>query len=387
MLHQKHWTALALVLCLMLVVMGCAKKEKTPYKVGAIFAITGPASWLGEPERNTVKMIVEEINQADGINGHPLELIIEDTAGDPTNAVNAVNKLIEQDSVLAIIGPSRSGTSLAVNTIAEEKQVPLISCAAAAKIVEGRKWVFKTPQRDDHAVIRILEHAQESGISKIAIITGTTGFGVQGRMQLKELAAGMGIEIMADETYGPADTDMTAQLTKIKESGAGAVVNWSIVPAQAIVPKNMKQLQMDIPLYQSHGFGNIKYVEAAGEAAEGVLFPAGRLLVADTLPDGHPQKALLVKYKNDYEARFSPDKVSTFGGHAYDALHLVVEALNNVGPDRAKVRDAIEARQGFVGTGGIYNFSPDDHTGLTKDAFEMLTVKDGQFARVVDAQP
>ena len=386
MLQHKSLVALGLALCLLLAFMGCAK-EKAPYKVGAIFAITGPASWLGEPEKNTTEMIVEEINKAGGIKGHPLKVIIEDTAGDPTNAINAVNKLIELDSVLAIIGPSRTGTSLAVAPICEENRVPLISCAAAASIVEGREWVFKTPQRDDHAAMRILEHAKETGISKIAIITATESFGVEGRQHLKRLAPGLGIEIVADETYGPSDTDMTAQLQKIKESGAGAVVNWSIVPAQAIVPKNMKQLQMSIPLYQSHGFGNIKYVEAAGEAAEGVLFPAGRLLVAETLPDADPQKAVLTAYKRAYETRFAPDKVSTFGGHAYDALHLVVGALKKVGPDRAKIREAIERTRGFVGTGGVFNYSAEDHTGLGKDAFEMLTVKDGKFARAKGVQP
>jgi len=383
MLHHKSLVALVLVLCLVLAAIGCAG-PKTPYKIGAIFAITGPASWLGEPERNTARMIAEEINQAGGIDGHLLELIIEDTAGDPTNAMNAVNKLIEKDNVLAIIGPSRTGTSLAVAPICEENEVPLISCAAAASIVEGRRWVFKTPQRDDHAAIRILEHMRDAGIEKIGIITGTTSFGIGGREQLKKYAPEMGIEIIADETYGPDDADMTAQLQKIKESGAQAVVNWSIVPAQAIVPKNMKQLGMDIPLYQSHGFGNIKYVEAAGEAAEGVLFPAGRLLVAETLPEAHPQKAVLMEYKTRYEERFSPDQVSTFGGHAYDALHIVVGALKKAGADRAKIRDAIETTQGFVGTGGIFNYSADDHTGLTKDAFEMLIVKDGKFARAKD---
>lgn len=386
MLHRKSLVVLGLVLCALLFVLGCAK-EKTPYKVGAVFAITGSASWLGEPERNTTQMIVDEINKAGGIDGHRLDVIIEDTAGDETNAINAVNKLIEKDSVLAIIGPSRSGTSLAVGAIAEERQVPLISLAAAARIVEGRKWVFKTPQRDDHAVIRILEHIKASGIGKIAIISGTDSFGIEGREQLKKHAPEFGIEVIADETYGPEDADMTAQLQKIKESGAGAVVNWSIVPAQAIVPKNMKQLQMSIPLYQSHGFGNIKYVEAAGEAAEGVLFPAGRLLVADMLPDDHPQKKVLVDYKNAYEKRFSPDKVSTFGGHAYDALHMLVNALKKAGPDRVGIRDALESTQGFVGTGGVFNMSADDHTGLTKDAFEMIVVKNGKFAVAQDVQP
>lgn len=356
-----------------------ASAKKEPYKVGAVFAITGPAAWLGTPERNTVKMIEEQINMSGGINGHPLEIIVEDTVGDPTRAVTAVKKLITRDKVLAIVGPSRSGTTLAVIPIVEEAKVPLVSCAAAeAIVVPVKAWVFKTPQKDSDAAVRIYECMKERGISKIAIITGTTGFGDQGRKQLKKLAPEFGITIVADETYGPKDTDMTAQLTKIKASEAQAVVNWSIVAGQVIVAKNMRQLGMKIPLFQSHGFGNIKYAQMAGEAGEGIIFPCGRLLCVDTLPDNHPQKKVLAKYKKEYEAKYNED-VSTFGGHAWDALQIIIAALKAVGPDRAKIRDYIENTKNFVGTGGIFNFSPEDHNGLNKEAFEMLTVKNRKF--------
>ncbi|MEA1926572.1 MAG: ABC transporter substrate-binding protein [Candidatus Auribacterota bacterium] len=368
----------------LLVPAGVAGEELEEYKVGAVFAITGPASWLGEPERNTALMIEEEIDKAGGINGHPLKLIIEDTVGDATRTVNAVKKLINSDQVCAIIGPSRSGCTLAVVPIMQEARVPLISCAAAESIVLGKdgtqnKWIFKTPQKDSHAAEKIFEDMKSKGISRIAILSGTTGFGAQGRKQLIKLAPAWGMEIVADETYSPKDSDMTVQLTKMKGNNPQAIVNWSIVPAQAIVCKNMQQLGMDIPLYQSHGFGNIKYVEAAGEAAEGTLFPCGRLLVVDYLPEDNPQKKLLAAYKKDYEDRFK-EKVSTFGGHAYDSLRLVIEALKAVGPDRAKIREYLENKKDYVGTGGIFVFSPEDHNGLTREAFEMITVKDGGFA-------
>jgi len=135
-----------------------------------------------------------------------------------------------------------------------------------------------------------------------------------------------------------------------------------------------------VPLYQSHGFGNIKYVQAGGEAINGTLFPCGRLLVADVLPDNHPQKKLLVEYKTDYETRYK-EPVSTFGGHAYDAVLVLTEAIRKAGePDSEKVRNALEHLKGIVGTAGIFNFSPEDHNGLGLDSFEMLTVIDGQFA-------
>jgi branched-chain amino acid transport system substrate-binding protein len=358
--------------------------EAESYKIGAVFAITGPASWLGEPERNTVVMVAEMINSDGGINGVPIELVIEDSVGDETKTVNAIKKLINSDKVLAIIGPSRSGTTMAVIPIIEKAEVPLISCAAAEPIVKPvKKWVFKTPQLDSHAVERIYGHMRDHGIKKIALMSGTTGFGAAGREQLRNLAGDFGLTIVADETYGPADTDMTPQLTKIRGTDAEALVNWSIVPAQVIVAKNMRQLGMDIPLYLSHGFGNIKYVKAAGEAAEGIIFPAGRLLAADTVSGSHPQKKVLMEYKKLYEDKYN-EPVSTFGGHAWDAMWILSEALKKAGADKAAIRDAIENISGFAGTGGIFNYSASDHTGLTKEAFEMLTVKNGQFVVLKD---
>ncbi|MCF8111073.1 MAG: ABC transporter substrate-binding protein [Desulfobacteraceae bacterium] len=356
-------------------------EQKEAYHIGGVFSITGSAAWLGEPERNTVKMIAEEINAKGGINGHKLVLHIEDTQGSNTRAVNAVRKLIKKDKVCAIIGPSRSGTSLATVPVVEKAEIPMLSCAAAASIVnppEERRWVFKMGQNDSDAVRRIYEHMKKNGIKKIGILTGTTGFGDAGRSQLKELADKYGIEIVADETYGPGDTDMTAQLIRIRKTDAKAVVNWSIVPAQSIVPKNMKQLNMQILLYQSHGFANHKYAEAAGKAAEGSIFPSGRIMATETVPEDHPQKKVLEAYKKAYESTYN-EKVTTFGGHAYDAIWIIAKALEKVGDDDPeKIRNAIENME-FVGISGIFNFSKDDHCGLDKDDFEMITIKDGKF--------
>lgn len=371
------------VLCLFAFSCGQNQESTTasntgPIKIGAIFAVTGPASFLGEPEKNTAMMIVEKVNEAGGINGRQIELIVEDCEGDDTKAKIASDKLIKK-GVCAIVGPSRSGTTMAVIPVMEENEIPLFSCAAAEAIVNPvKKWVFKTPQKDSDCVIRIFEDMKSKGINNIAIITGTTGFGQQGREQLQKIAPEMGIEIVADETYGPTDTDMTAQLTHIRGTDAQAIVNWSIVAAQSIVPKNVKQLNITIPLYQSHGFGNIKFVEAAGDAANGILFPAGALLAAETLPDSHPRKQLLVDYQNDYKAQFGGD-ASTFGGHAYDGTSMIIDAIKAVGDDPALIRDYIENLQGFDGTAGTFNMSPEDHNGLTKDAFEMIQVKDGKF--------
>jgi len=379
----------AFVVVSMVVLAGCKKKEEAeigppppvPYKVGAVLDVTGKAAWLGEPEKKTVEMVVRQVNAAGGINGHPLMVIVEDNASEEATAVIAMKKLVDSDKVCAVIGPSQSGTTLAVVPIAMEKKVPLISCAAAARIVQPaaeKFWVFKVPQMDSDCVRRIYDYMKEKGWTKAALITVTDGFGSAGREQLKTIAKEYKIEIAADETYLPTDTDMTVQLTKIKNTEAQALISWSIAPGQSTVIRNARQLGLTIPLFQSHGFGNIKYVQAAGEAADGVLFPAGKLLSVEDVPDADPQKKVLVQYKKDYESEYK-EPVSTFGGHGYDALNLVIDALKAVGPNRAKIRDYIENRKGFIGTAGVFNFSPTDHCGLDKTAFVMYTVKGQKF--------
>ncbi len=355
---------------------------KEPYKIGAIFAVTGAASFLGEPEKNTAVMLMDQINKAGGINGHPLEIIIEDSKSVESDAVLAAKKLLEKDNVLAIVGPSTTGESMALIPIMNEAKTPLISCAAGYGItnpVEERYWIFKTPQHDLSAVQAIYNHMKKTGIKKVGIITISTGFGDAGRKALLDEAPKFGITIVADERYGPKDSDMTTQLTKIKASGAEAVINWSVGPGQVIVTKNWHDLKLGIPLYQSHGWGSKKNIELAGKAAEGVIAPLGRLVVWDKLPDKHPQKALLKKYETDYKERFKTEP-GTFGGHAYDAIMMVVEALKNVGPNKAKIRDYIENNiKNWPGTGGIFNMSPKDHCGLDMTAFEMVVVKNADW--------
>ncbi|RUM34438.1 MAG: branched-chain amino acid ABC transporter substrate-binding protein [Desulfobulbus sp.] len=349
-------------------------------KIGAVFAVTGGASFLGGPEARSAQMVVDEINKAGGINGSKLELIIKDSGANPEKAISFAKQLIEEDKVLAIIGPSTSGETMKLKKIAEQGKTPLISCGAAEVIVNPvAKYVFKTPQKDSFAVKKIYGEMKNLGITKIAVVAGNTGFGKAGKAQLVKAAPDFGIEVVAAETYDKKATDLTALVAKLMANkDIQAVVNWSIVPAQAIIAKNMRQAGWDVPLFQSHGFGNIKYVEAAGAAAEGIIFPAGRLLIADSLADSNPQKSLLLKYKNDYESKYK-EAASTFGGHGYDAMTILATAIGNGGTDRDKLRDAIENIKNLAGTGGVFSFSAEDHNGLDIESFVMLTVKDGKF--------
>lgn len=349
-------------------------------KIGGIFSITGPVSNVGDPEAKTARMLVDKINAQGGIAGRKIELCMEDDQGNETQAVNAANQLIKQ-GVVAIIGPSRSGTTLAIADLCNQKEVPLISCAAAAVITDPvRPYVFKTAPKDSDAAEIIFDHMTRHGIKRIGLLTDNTSFGQEGLTQMKKvLPKYPGLEIVAETSFGKDDSDLRPQLSKIQAAGAEAVVGWSILQGQSIMLKNAKTLGLTLALYQSHGFANIEYVKAAGEAAEGVFFPASRILVAEQLPDDNPLKKALVEYKTAYETTYKAD-VCTFGGHVYDALYMIADAIEKKGADRKAIRDHLETIQDFKGTAGVFNLSPTDHTGLTKEAFEMLTVKNGAFA-------
>jgi branched-chain amino acid transport system substrate-binding protein len=369
-----------------LVVQAGAALAAEPIRVGAIVSATGPASFLGEPERNTLLARAQAVNDAGGLLGRPLEVVILDDETDVNKAVLAADRLLKMENVVAVIGPTVSGNTLAVAPKFEAAKVPLISCAAAEKIVRPvSPYVFKTAQSDRLAVARILSHARARGFRKLAILTVSDGYGQAGREVLKETIPAGGFELVADEVYGPKDTDMTAQLTKIKGTAPEAIICWGTNPGPAVVAKNRVQLGLTTPLFMSHGVASAKFLELAGEAAEGLLLPAGKLTVADQLAAGDPQKELLRDYARSYQERFNVP-ASAFGGYAHDALALVVEAVRAGGDaSPAAIRDNLERVKGFAGVSGVFDFTPQDHNGLDETAFVMVTITGGDFRLLDDA--
>lgn len=353
-----------------------------PIKIGAIFALTGPASSLGEPEGETARMLQDQINAEGGIDGRPIEILIRDTKGDETEGLAVTRELIDRENVVAIIGPSRSGTTLGIIETIQQAEIPLVACAAASKITDPvKEWVFVTPQNDADAVARIYGYLNAEGIDKIALMTSSDGYGIAGLEQLQVQAGQAGIEIVANEEFTDKDTDMTAQLTKIKGTDAGAVICWGIGPAPALIAKQMNQLGLTMPLIQSHGVANKRFIEAAGDQAEGVILPAGKLLVAEQLPDDDPQKELLVTYAQQFEERYGKE-ADTFGGHAWDAVMLVVNAIRENGAEPAQIREGLENTTDFVGIGGTFNFSAESHYGLSPEAFVMVRIENGDWTLI-----
>ncbi|MDJ0936297.1 MAG: ABC transporter substrate-binding protein [Kiloniellales bacterium] len=353
-------------------------------KIGSVLAVTGPASFLGDPEEKTLKMYVEKINAEGGVLGEKLELVIYDDGGDAKKSRTFATRLIEEDEVVAMVGGSTTGATMAMVPLFEEAEIPFISLGGAVVIIEPVKdFVFKTPHTDRMACEKIFEDMKARGISKIGMISGTGGFGKSMRGQCQDVAGNYGIEVIADETYGPKDSDMTPQLTNIKNAaGLQAVVNPGFGQGPAIVTRNYAQLGIAVPLYQSHGVASKSYIELAGEAAEGVRLPAAALLVAEKLPDSDPQKKVVSDYKAAFEAKWN-QPVSTFGGHAYDGLFLLVEAMKRAGSTDGKaVRDELRKTKGFMGTAGLVNMSDSDHLGLDLSAFRMLEIRNGDWTLV-----
>jgi len=364
-----------------------AGAQPEPIRIGAFLSVTGPAAFLGDPEQKTLELYVEKVNAAGGVLGRKLQLYAYDSAGDAEKARAYVKRLIEQDKVDALVGGSTTGETMAAVPLAEGAGIPFISLAGAVVIVEPvKKWVFKTPHTDRMACEKIFTDMRSRGAARVALISGAGGFDRSMRAECLKVAASAGVQIVADESYGAGDSDMTAQLAKIKAiPGVQAVLNAGFGQGPAIVTRNYRQLAIGAPLYQSHGVASKQFVKLAGDSAEGVRLPAAALLVADTLPDADAQKKVVTAYKRDYEARFKQE-VSTFGGHAYDGLMIVLDAMRRAGTtDKGRVRDAIEATRGYVGTGGVVNMSAQDHMGLDLTAFRMLEVRSGDW-KLVDSR-
>lgn len=333
-------------------------------------------------------MYVDDINAKGGVNGQKLQLVVYDDGGDANNARTFATRLVEEDKIDAMVGGTTTGSTIAMIPVFEDAQIPFISLAGAIQIVEPvHKWVFKTPHTDRMACEKIFADLKQRHLTTIALISGTDAFGKSMHDQCVAVAPKSGIAVTYEESYGPRDSDMTPQLTNIRNrADVQAVVNTGFGQGPAIVTRNYRQLGISIPLYESHGVASKQYIDLAGPAADGVRLPAAALLVADKLAADDPQKPVVVAYSRAYQQK-TGQAVSTFGGHAYDGLMILVQAMQRAkSADKAKVREEIEKTKGYIGTGGIVNMSPTDHMGLDLSAFRMLEIKNGDWTLVTDAK-
>jgi branched-chain amino acid transport system substrate-binding protein len=379
---------LLIALTAALVVPAATTLAAEPIKLGAFFALSGPAANIGTPTKLVAEMVVDKINKEGGINGRPLELVLGDTESDPAKAAVIAKKFIFQDKVAAIIGPTSTGEGMNVKKIVEEAGIPTVMTVGGDPVIMGGeklgtfKFVFKSPQRSSTAVKKLYGYLKAKGMTKVALMPDSGGFGKDGANWLKSIAPEFGITFVAEEAYGPADTDMTAQLTKIKNAAPQAIISWTISPAGAILAKNMAQLGLNIPLFQCHGLPDPKYIELAGKGAEGNRMPATKLMTWSTLPDSDPQKKVIAEFVRLYNDVYKFDKqfpINTHSGYAWDAIMIVANAMKKAGTEPAALRDAIEATKGYVGVSGVYSLTAEDHNGLDVDSMVVVEVKGGKF--------
>ena len=391
MVRTRRYGVAALLTALVLALAACSEEEPSssqgggtsgPIKVGVVLDITGAGASLGVPERKTLELLAKQANDGGGVNGRQLQLIIEDNQSDEATAAKAMNKLISQDQVDLVIGATRTGTSLAMKPIAESSKTPMISLAANKKIVDGATWVYKTAQNDQVVLENMIDLARQRGWKTIGLARDASAFGEGVEETLTQLGSGDGIKVVRTEKFAPDATDFTAQMVNLREAGADVNIIWGIPPAVALAQKAYRQLGIKAPVLQSHGIGNQVFLETAGASADGLIAPLGRLLVADQLPADDPQKQVLERFIDTYSGAYGGERPSTFAGHAYDAFQLAVEAFKAAGTDKQRVRDHLEQVKALPLITGVFTMTPQDHSGLTKDALVLVTV-DGQKWKLV----
>lgn len=359
-----------------------SSSDSGPIKIGAVLDITGVGASLGVPEQNTLKMLAEQLKAEGGINGRDVELIILDDQSTEDGAAKATAKLIESEGVDLIIGASRTGPSLAMRPLAEAAEIPMISIAANVAIVADSTWVFKTTQNDNTVLETILNDAEKKGYTKVALVRDATGFGEGVADYITELGAERGITLVTTEAFEPSATDFTPQMTNVRGSDADAVIIWGINPAAGLAQKAYVQLGVNKPVYQSHGIANQAFFDAAGDSANGVIAAMGRLLVTEQLPADNPQRPVIEKFQADYSEAFG-EQPSTFGGHAFDAWHIAVNAIEKAGTEPNALRDEIEQAE-FTGISGVFKMTPDNHSGLDASALILAEAQGGSWMLLKD---
>lgn len=349
-------------------------------KIGVVASLTGGAAYIGEDIRNTAELLRDAVNASGGINGRKIETVVYDDASDPTKAVTAIRRLHDQDNVLVVLGPAISGNALATIPQTEAAKVPQIMLGASAKISNPVKhYVFQACNTDIQSVALALDFLKKRGITEVAMFADSTGYGVSGKEELERQAGPKGFKIVASETFAPNDTDMTAQLTRIKASGAKAFIVWNATTASALVAKNAKQIGLNALQIHSTAFQSDRLIGLAGDAAENVFVTGYKASVVGELPDSDPQKKIIREYFDTFNKRYGKNP-SVFGALTKDGFSMVVKAFTDGATDREKIRTSLESLKDHMGAGGIYTTSPTDHNGFLVQSMRMLTIKQGKFA-------
>ena len=384
---RREWLGSAAAAAALAALPRRARAQGGPYRIGAVLELSGPASIWGRPQRESIQMVVDDVNAKGGIGGRKVELIVYDNESKETNSLVLAKRLVEQDGVLGIIGAGTTPTTMPMIPYVTQAKVPLVSMGSADVIITPpaeRRWIFKTPNNTSDVVTKMLEYLKAKRLTPVAFLSVNNAYGDSGRREFEKAAGKAGIEVTVWERFGATDKDMKPQLTRARASGAKAIVVWAIPPAAPLVAKSAAELGLprEVQMVHDHGAGSSPaFIDLAGGAAEGTVLVTAKLPVAEQLPDSDPQKPVLLAYAKAYRER-TGQPPSAIGGMAYDAMLLYANALETAGADREKLRDALEATRGLVGVTGVFSMSPEDHNGLTVEHLELARVEGGKQVRL-----
>jgi branched-chain amino acid transport system substrate-binding protein len=404
--HRIFLSIITLLVVAGLAMAGCAcpAKEGSAYKIGFSSSATGTYASLGVPEAKTAEMIQEQINTAGGVVGpdgvqHDVEIIIYDDENEADKTVSNVTRLILEDEVIVVVSTTGSGTSVAQIPVCEENETPCISMASAKPITsdpntgQEYKWMFKTPQTNGHAGEWQAAYLNALGVSKVCVLYTDDGYGADCLANFKGTAEAAGLEVVYEASYAKTDTEFSAQVAGVEASGCEAVEIGSTPPVASLAAAAVRTAMPDMPITLGHGVCNQTYIDTAGAAAEGTVFPCGKITVIGQVSDDDPQKAVLQQYIDDYTAFTDGEPISTFGGHAWDALWMALDALESLEDgltleeQRAAVRDYLESYiKAWPGISGTFTFSPADHNGLTKDSLLFVKVEGGKWVAFPESE-
>ncbi len=391
MMGRTFWSRMAVVAFAALLaasLVGCGGASTTTgdgegdtFRVGAILSLTGSYAALGASEKNALELEVKRINDAGGVEGRQLELLIEDDGTDEAKAVAAASKLIGQDNVIAILGATGTGQTMATRSEIDRAGIPQLSMAGGTAVTSTLdKLVFQTPWSNNLVVPYVLKRVSQDGHQKIALISDSGGYGKDGHGVIVAEAPGAGLQIVSDQTFNPGDTDFSAQLTKIKSSGADSVVLWTAGKEGASIVKAAADLGIDLPMYGGSGQAKAEFVDGAGPAAEGFIFGTGKSLVPANWGEDSEEYGVVNGFAERYKAAYgqAPD---IFAGHAFDALTILEDALKRTKGDASPeaLTAAIESTKDLIGFGGTFTFTAADHNGLGADDLSLYKVTSGAW--------
>lgn len=350
-----------------------------PIRIGVNIEQTGGAAVQGEAYARAVDLLAGQINDAGGVLGRQLELIVVDNQTDPSEAVIQTQALIDE-GVVAMIGPGTSPTTLAAMDTILASGLPTISMGSADVIVDPASEhpnVFKTPARSALVTEVIAADLAAKGIGSVGLIAINNPYGDSGIGAWEQLADAGEIELVGVERFEPADSDMSGQINSLIDAGAEAIVTWAIPPGAPTVRRSaIESVGTDLPMYFDAGAGAELFIELAGSAADGALVAHPPTLIWDEIPEDHPQYEALTSFGEAYTGEFGA--MSGFAGYAWDALALLVAAIEQAGStDSAAIITALENLGEYAGVTGTYEITADDHQGLGTDDILMLVVADG----------